>query len=109
MGERDSESPKDLTLWDRGYLRCEFDFEETEECLGCHRRPGAGAKQYYVRTNWECEEGEYYCRRCAYDRSSGRAWRPKPYLKRLRPMHGAGWALLHGMKNWEDLLWSRYL
>lgn len=98
---------KDRTLHKAGYLRCTFDFEEGEECLGCDRFPGAGAKQYYVRTNWECEEGDYYCRRCAYSRATGRDWNEmRPFWRRSRPMHGAGWAYLHGMPNWEDILWS---
>lgn len=100
---------KDLFLESRGYQRCEFDFEGGEECLGCNKTPGVGARQYYVRTNWECEEGEYYCRRCAYLRAIGRWNDPCPRFRRQRPMHGGGWAYLHGMKNWEDIHWRAYL
>jgi len=97
---------KDLFLWRQGYLRCEFDFEAGEDCLGCDRMPGAGARMYYIRTDWEVEEGEYYCRRCAYDRATGRLWDCRAALMRHRPMHGAGWALLHGMKSWELTLYG---
>lgn len=97
---------KDLYLERQRYLRCEFDFEEGEDCLGCNRYPGAGARQYYVRTNWECEEGEYYCRRCAYDRATGRGWDVRGRFRRDRPMHGSGWAYLRGMRNWETIHWG---
>lgn len=98
---------KDLFLESRGYQRCEFDFEEGEDCLGCNRYPGVGARQYYVRTNWEVEEGDYYCRRCAYDRATGRGWgNLSARFRRERPMHGAGWAYLHGMKDWELIFYE---
>lgn len=99
-------SPKDRTLEKAGYLRCEIVFDGEEDCLGCRRIPRADAPMYYVRTSWECEEGDYYCRRCAYDRALGRDWDPRALIRRLRPMHGAGWAYLHGMRNWEQILWG---
>lgn len=97
---------KDLFLERHGYLRCTFDFEHGEECLGCNRVPATGSPQYWVSTSYECDEGDYYCRRCAYDRATGRIWDSKAALMRHRPMHGAGWALLHGMKDWELILWG---
>lgn len=100
---------KDLFLESRRYQRCEFDFEKGEDCLGCNREPGVAARQYYVRTNWECEEGEYYCRRCAYDRATARDYDLRGSFRRARPMHGAAWAYLHGMKNWEAIFWGAYL
>lgn len=98
---------RDQTLRQAGYLRCEFDFDGDEDCLGCARTPSKGAPMYYVRTNWECEEGDYYCRRCAFDRTLGRDWDPRPYFRRQRPMHGSGWAYLHGMRDWEWAQWGR--
>lgn len=100
---------KDLFLERRGYLRCTFDFEEGEECLGCDKEQPEGARQYWVSTSYEIVEGDYYCRRCAYARTRRDYYDVRPMWRKRRPMHGAGWAYLHGMKNWEDIFYRGML
>ena len=101
--------PRDLTLHRAGYLRCTFGFDPGERCDGCDRVPGQGAPMYWISTSHECDDGDYYCRRCAYDRALGRGYDLRPVYLRNRPMHGAGWAYLHGMQNWETIYWSQLL
>lgn len=101
--------PKDRFLERNGFLRCTFDFEADEDCLGCNRIPGEGARQYYVRTCYEVDEGDYYCRRCAYDRATGRDYDLTARFRRNRPMHGGGWAYLHGMRDWETYFYRMFM
>lgn len=101
--------PKDRTLERHGFLRCTFGFEEGETCYGCDRKQREGARQYYERQCGEYDDGDYFCRCCAYDKAMGREYDARPFFKRSKPMHGAGWAYLHGMRNWEAIFWRAYL
>lgn len=99
-------STKDRTLEARGFSRCTFDFDGEEECLSCDRIPAAGAPQYWQGSSYEYpDEGDYYCRRCAYDRALDRYYDITAAWRKHRPMHGAGWAYLHGMADWEMIFY----